>query len=134
MWVETYGNDNRWYVRYGSGASVNTAFNSSQTSGTFIVKKNSFTVNGTEILQPNYTSMNPNPLTIFGRVNSNNTFNGAYIKISEVRIKKSNGDIQKKYVPCKQNSDNTLGMCEIIGGNFFTNAGTGSFTAGPVVQ
>ena len=78
--------------------------------------------------------MNPNPLTIFGRVNSNNIFSGAYIKISEVRIKKSNGDIQKKYVPCKQNSDNTLWMCEIIGGNFFTNAGTGTFTAGPVVQ
>ena len=134
MWVETYGNTNKWYVRWGSSSSVNTTFNSSQTSGTFIIKKNSFIVNGTEILQPNYTSMNLNPLVIFGRIGTNDVFKGSYVRISEVRIKDSDEHIQRKYIPTKRNSDNVFGMWDTVSKTFLTNAGTGTFTAGPAVQ
>ena len=134
MWVDTYGNTNKWYVRWGSSSSVNTTFNSSQTSGTFIIKKNSFIVNGTEILQPNYTSMNLNPLVIFGRIGTNDVFQGSYVRISEVRIKDSDEHIQRKYIPTKRNSDNVFGMWDTVSKTFLTNAGTGTFTAGPAVQ
>ena len=33
-------------------------------------------------------------------------------------------------IPCKRNSDNVLGMYDTVTGNFLTNAGTGTFTAG----
>lgn len=33
-------------------------------------------------------------------------------------------------IPCKRNSDNVLGMYDTITGNFLTNSGTGTFTAG----
>ena len=38
------------------------------------------------------------------------------------------------FIPVKRNSDNVLGMYDTVSGNFFTNAGSGSFIAGPVVQ
>jgi len=37
-------------------------------------------------------------------------------------------------IPARRNSDGVLGMYDSISGNFFTNAGTGTFTAGPVAN
>ena len=37
-------------------------------------------------------------------------------------------------VPARRNSDNILGMYDTVTQTFFTNSGTGSFIAGPVVQ
>lgn len=35
------------------------------------------------------------------------------------------------YVPCKRNSDDAVGVYDIVGGSFLENAGNGAFTAGP---
>jgi hypothetical protein len=40
----------------------------------------------------------------------------------------------RNFIPARRNSDNVVGMWDTISGTFFTNAGTGTFTAGPVVQ
>ena len=37
------------------------------------------------------------------------------------------------FVPARRNSDNVLGMYDMVTGTFFTNAGTGTFNAGPDV-
>ena len=37
-------------------------------------------------------------------------------------------------IPARRNSDNVLGMWDTISQTFFTNSGTGTFTAGPVAQ
>ena len=37
-------------------------------------------------------------------------------------------------IPAKRNSDNVIGMWDKVTQTFFTNSGTGSFTAGPVAQ
>ncbi len=37
------------------------------------------------------------------------------------------------FIPAKRNSDNEIGMYDTVSGTFFTNAGSGTFTAGPVV-
>lgn len=130
MWVETYGNTNQWYVRFGSTASVNAAFQNSQTSGTFIIKKGSFSINGTTILTPSYSGMSTYPMTIFGRHNSSGTLQyPAYVRISEVRIK-NGASIIHKYVPAR-NSSNVVGLFDTISGSFYTNAGSGTFDAGP---
>ncbi len=136
FWVETYGSLNNWFVRFGSSISTSNdgATPSSQLSGTFVVSKNSFVVNGTKILEPNFSGMSPNPMTIFNRYNSNGTLltnggaqTGASVQISEVRIKNGN-NIVRKYVPARYN--NELGLYETTQGQFFTNLGTGSFTSG----
>ena len=37
----------------------------------------------------------------------------------------------RKLIPAKRKSDNVLGMYDMVTEKFFTNAGTGTFTAGP---
>ena len=37
-------------------------------------------------------------------------------------------------IPCRRNSDNVIGMYDIVNGVFYTNAGTGTFTAGTTVS
>ena len=39
-----------------------------------------------------------------------------------------------KFIPARRNSDNVVGMYDIIGRQFFTAFDTGSFIAGPVAQ
>lgn len=41
------------------------------------------------------------------------------------------GTLVRDMVPCKRKSDNVLGMYDLIGNTFYTNNGTGVFTAGP---
>jgi hypothetical protein len=45
-----------------------------------------------------------------------------------------NGQLVFNGIPVRRNSDNVLGMYDTVTGTFFTNAGTGTFTAGPAVQ
>ncbi len=45
----------------------------------------------------------------------------------------TSGNAIRNYVPCYRKSDNVVGMYDTVSGTFFTNAGTGSFTAGPEV-
>lgn len=46
----------------------------------------------------------------------------------------SNGVSVFDGVPAKRNSDNEIGMYDLVSDTFFTNSGTGTFTAGSVVQ
>ena len=39
----------------------------------------------------------------------------------------------RNYIPCRRNSDSVLGMYDLVSRTFFTNAGSGSFTAGSAV-
>ena len=45
-----------------------------------------------------------------------------------------NNDTKFNLIPARRNSDNALGMYDTVSGTFFTNAGTGEFTAGPVAN
>ena len=42
------------------------------------------------------------------------------------------GDLVLNMIPARRNSDNVLGMYNLADGTFYTNAGTGTFTAGAV--
>ena len=41
-----------------------------------------------------------------------------------------NGSLIRDFVPCVRRSDNEVGMYDIVGGQFYGNIGTGSFSAG----
>ena len=68
---------------------------------------------------------------------TNDTSQGAVFRltgrISYCRIQK-NGALVRNFIPARRNSDNALGMYDTVSGTFFTNRGTGTFTAGPVVN
>ena len=40
----------------------------------------------------------------------------------------------RNFIPARRNSDNVVGMWDTVSQTFFTNSGTGTFVAGPVVQ
>lgn len=42
-----------------------------------------------------------------------------------------NGSLVRNFVPCK-NTSGILGLYDIVNNVFYTNAGTGTFTAGPI--
>jgi len=50
------------------------------------------------------------------------------------KVYDDNNIIVRDLVPVKRNSDNAIGMYDIVSGQFFTNAGTGDFIAGPVIE
>lgn len=134
VWIETYGSGNGWYVRFGSSSSSTAQFQQSQMSGTMILKKNSFSVNGTKIATPNYVGIPDDDLTIFARYNSSSDgFAGTSVRISEVRIKDNNSNIKHKYVPIL-NANNVAGMYDTVDGVFYENLGTENFTLGAVIE
>ena len=71
-------------------------------------------------------------ITLFGRYNAGTFAYGAF-KSYSLKIYENNNLI-RNFIPAKHNSDNVVGMWDTVSKTFFTNAGTGSFIAGPVVQ
>ena len=61
---------------------------------------------------------------------SDSNFKG---KIYEATIK-NNENIVGHFIPARRDSDSVLGMYDTVTNTFFTNAGTGEFIAGPVVN
>ena len=41
-----------------------------------------------------------------------------------------NGELVREFIPCKRNGDSILGMYDTVNNVFYTNAGSGTFTAG----
>ena len=68
-------------------------------------------------------------LGVFAR-NSANVTMPAIAKISSVWAKE-NGEYKINLIPARRNSDSVLGMYDTVSGEFFTNKGSGTFTAGP---
>ena len=87
------------------------------------------TVNGTNYSGAAPQSMSAANLNLF----RHNYTSYAKLKMYYLKLY-NNGTLVRDFIPAKRNSDNVVGMYDTVSGNFFTNAGTGSFTAGPAVQ
>lgn len=128
LWCETYGKENKWYVRFGSSSSLNAASTSSQLSGSLKLSKQSFVVNGTSVATPNYVQMPVGTLAIFCRRNASGQYSGgAYMKCHGFRVIR-NGETIHDYKPAKKASGE-LGMYDVETRQFLTNVGSGSFSA-----
>lgn len=68
-------------------------------------------------------------LNIFRRANGTSYFVG---RIGELII--TNNNVKKRhFIPCYRNSDNEVGLYDLVNNVFYTNQGTGAFTYGNVV-
>ena len=95
----------------------------------------SFDVNGTVVsgTMSGSGSAASNMLLFVDQSKRFSTFPTA-IKIYSVRITE-NGVPLRNMVACKRNSNNAIGMCDLVNGVFYANANSsGSFTAGPTVS
>lgn len=65
------------------------------------------------------------------RRNSNDSTLRYYTKMKLYRFKMYyDGELVRDYIPAKRNSDDEIGLYENVSGTFYTNQGTGTFTAG----
>jgi len=97
----------------------------------FTVTKNGVS----ETLSNNSTSKtSTNTFTIFGNhsssTNVNRILNGK-IYLAKIFI---NNELKRDLIPARRDSDSEIGMYDMVSGTFFTNAGSGDFIAGPVVN
>lgn len=94
--------------------------------------KNVLTVNGTASVSHTYAAFTaPCPLTLFG-VNTNGTVGTlTTTDLYDGQIY-DNGLLERDYIPC-QLADGSIGLWDDVYGEFYGNAGSGSFTAGPEV-
>lgn len=69
-------------------------------------------------------------MTLFGRNTGSEIARIGTLRIYYFTLY-DNGVLIQNLIPAKRNSDNVLGMYDTVSGTFLTNAGTGTFTAGP---
>ena len=95
--------------------------------------KNKLYVNGTEYTNSNTDdfSTSPNNLLLFKI--SGATSGGHPIKLYSFKLF-NNKTIVRDMIPCYRNSDNEVGLYDIVNNVFYTNQGTGAFTYGSVAS
>lgn len=132
LWVEQYNTGNVWYTRFGSLNSVGGSPTSSETNSKIHItlKKGSFVSSGGSSFSPIWSgTMQSTNLTLFGRFSSDGqTMLFSKIKMWNFRVT-NNGVTKLNLVPLLRKTDNELGMLDLVEGKFYTNAGTGKFTA-----
>ena len=137
IWVETYGNKNTWYVRFGSSSSVNTGTTTGEQTGvhTFEVRKNYFGVDGAKRLTPSYSAMPDSTLYVGGRITNGAVTSGQgyFGRLYEVKIVDENGGLRWWGKPVK-NSNNVAGLYDLVKDNFHSSDTPVSFTAGLVKE
>ena len=128
------GGSSYYYLPYGYNNPVNTSLNIiydmdiTADNGQYSGKYCGITISG------NYSTMeNGLSVTLFGYKREN------YVSLSATRIYyfmlyTAPNSLAFNGIPARRNSDNVLGMYDTVTQTFFTNAGSGAFVAGPVVQ
>lgn len=84
----------------------------------------------------NWTTVSGSPnvnLIIFG-LRNNTTIDGRKFKGKMWSFKIWENDVLvRNFIPCYRNSDNVVGMYDLVNNKFYTNSGTGTFTHGKVI-
>lgn len=111
---------------------TNTTLSLTDASGRTVYERNANVVNchGLTVVNTAVTSGTVSiPLYIL-TLNNNGTAhaNGAQVKLYSCKIY-DGVTLVRDFVPCT-NSSGTVGLYDLAGGSFYTNAGTGSFTVG----
>ena len=128
--VSTWGDNWKWYARFGHGTgATSAAFTNKYQKGTFTISKNTFVLNGAVVFSDMvFTAMPTGTLKLFTGINQETgALSGpSYARISNVKIKR-NGETIRNFRACQRTADGELGMRDSITGEFYTNAGTGVF-------
>lgn len=121
------------HLAYGNNAITDQSWDSSNTNSPviFTFDKTQFKKNNEVMYQFNSASFSClYNAYIFG-TNRGGNFNEPSNSLSVYYCKiYDNGTLIRDFVPAKRNSDNVLGLYDIVNNKFYTNAGTGTFIAG----
>ena len=119
------------YFRFGPNTLTNNINGYIGRDVTLTYGQNGLYVNDTLIGTPSTVTFTSSRTCLIGSIGTNDSvFSG---KIYQAWIKYNGEDIAN-FIPARRNSDNVLGMWDMVRGQFFTNAGTGTLVAGPVAE
>ena len=93
--------------------------------------KNTLSINGVKSQATSETFTASNNLWIFGVNSSGSLQYGSSVRLYSFKIY-DNGTLIRDFVPCI-NASGEVGLYDLVGKQFYGNAGTGTFTAGPVI-
>lgn len=119
----------RWGTNYGT-SRVTTS--SAPRYGRILIDKNKATTAiGTVTLQNTAQTFSAGfPMYLFAINTAGSTTTFASVKLHSAQIY-DNGTLVRDFVPVRRSSDSVVGLFDTVGQRLYTNAGSGSFTAGP---
>lgn len=126
------GQNNNSSFQYDNSAVTNTIAYTNGQSYNVVQDKNKLYVDGT--LEHTFTYANftcPGSLYLFSVNQSGTTPFFGIISVKSFKIW-DNDVLVRNFIPCK-NSSNVVGMYDTVNDTFYSNQGTGTFTAGRVV-
>lgn len=131
LWIYKSSNENDSYFSTYSGGSEQNKIMKVQTNVPYniIFNKSTIIVNGTSYSIKNGTGTSQDALSLF-RVNpyTQSQYQVFIGKIKEFKI--TNNITKLDLVPCYRKSDNEVGLYDIVGKQFYTNQGSGTFQYG----
>lgn len=115
---------------YGSVYKNTSTLLDTNTTYNFILDKNKFYINGelTETLNEE-TFENTANSTLFAQNTNGSISNYSEIKLHYCKIY-DNDVLVRNFIPCYRNSDNEIGLYDLVNNVFYTNQGTGTFSYG----
>ncbi|MBQ7244877.1 MAG: hypothetical protein IJS34_00700 [Alphaproteobacteria bacterium] len=129
------GSGTKWRLWYGTSDSPWVIFGTPDTNKhTFLLKNKSIYIDNLDTpIAESYLSCSSQTKTmfLFGANFGGNLYTPSKAKIFSAVIK-DNNSLVRNLIPAKSPTG-VVGMYDTVSGNFFTNAGTGEFIAGPVI-
>ena len=124
-----YQNKIRFHSK-GSSVDISSFFEDKEN--TIVCAANSISVNGTNYNLSGTGANSHNSIFIFS-VPNEGAFASKRGRFSLYSLEMSvSGEVIRKFVPCK-NASGEVGLYDTVEGQFYANAGTGTFTAGPEI-
>ncbi|MBR3591021.1 MAG: hypothetical protein IKK89_04705 [Alistipes sp.] len=122
IWFSLYSNTA--YVRFGSSTSA--SITNARMTYKLTMEKSSAVLDSGNSATPDFVGLPQVPLYLFAR-NAKSTGVGmyGYCRCLGFSIKKSSGELVMDLKPCKRDSDDAVGMLDLVSGQFFGNGGTG---------
>lgn len=131
--VSTYSGTYKWYARFGHNESQTSGALTNSLKGSLTLKKGQFILNGSVVFNSLvYTAVPTGTLKLLSGVNyETGAISGpSYARISAVKITR-NGETIRNFKAVQRTSDSELGMKDYVTGEFYGNAGTGTFEFAP---
>lgn len=119
-----------WRFGY-NNSSTATTITADANKHTVIIDKNICRLDNVDIDSRTNSEFSGYNSIFIGRINASSSTYKGYGKIYSCKIY-DNEILVRDYIPCKS-LDGITGMYDLVEKKFYTNAGTGTFVAGPVV-
>jgi hypothetical protein len=120
--------NNNWYINKGNSGSQGIAFASSDYY-TISYKNGKFSINSNEVSFTNTLINTVGALALLAKRIGTSHIEGSTYMNARLHYTKiwDSGTLIRNFIPCIRTSDSVAGLYDTVGGQFYTNAGTGTF-------